>query len=176
VQLNLRHASPLLFESSQLIYVSKLRHEATRKIDLWFTFPNSQQFGPPPLSCTALLPSTKVVIMAEASSETSTTEVCCSCSDLVLDYVSDTLGHREIPFANLKQTAQAGCSTCGMLLRGILTREQEIQEIEKVVLWSFGKTEPLNVNLWTEGVLKQELEFYWAREQSETEVLVQLRY
>jgi hypothetical protein len=100
--------------------------------------------------------------MAEASSKTSTTEVCCSCSDLVLDY--------------LKQTAQAGCSTCGMLLRGILTREQEIQETEKVVLWSFGKTEPLNVNLWTEGVLKQELEFYWAREQSETEVLVQLRY
>ena len=43
-------------------------------------------------------------------------------------------------------------------------------------LWSFGKTEPLNVNLWTEGVLKQDLEFYWVREQSETEVLVQLRY
>jgi hypothetical protein len=114
--------------------------------------------------------------MAEASSETSTTEVCCSCSDLALDYMSDNLGHREVPFALLKQTAQAGCSTCDMLLRGILTREQEIQDIEKVVLWSFGKTEPLNVNLWTGGVLKQELEFYWTREQSEMEVLVQLRY
>ncbi|KAF8850260.1 hypothetical protein BDZ45DRAFT_731673 [Acephala macrosclerotiorum] len=101
--------------------------------------------------------------MAEESSEASTTELCCSCNDLVLDPIGD-LGHREIPFANFKQTAQAGCSTCDMLLRGILTQEQEIQDVKKVVLWSFGKTEPLNVNLWTEGGLKQEFEFYWAPE------------
>lgn len=111
--------------------------------------------------------------MAEELSEGPITELCCSCSGLVLDPISDW-GHRKIPFANLKQTAQAGCSTCDMFLRGILTREQDIQDIKKAVLWSFGKTKPLNVNLWTEGGLKQELEFYWAREQSKMESSVRL--
>jgi hypothetical protein len=93
------------------------------------------------------------------------TTLCSSCSNLVLDYIGD-MGHREVSFADLKKTAQAGCSTCDMLLRGILTREQDLQDIERVVLWSFGKNDPLNVNLWTEIGLKTELEFYWTREQS----------
>lgn len=109
--------------------------------------------------------------MAGETSEISTTELCCSCNDLILKSIGDW-GHRDILFANLKQTAQAGCSTCDMLLRGILTGEQEIQDIKKLVLWSFGENQPLNVNLWTEDGLKQELEFYWAREEFKLEPLV----
>lgn len=99
-------------------------------------------------------------------SEHPATELCPTCNDVFLDPIGD-LGHREVPFLNLTKTAKSGCGSCGMLLGGILTRENDIQDIKKVVLWSFGKSDPLNVNLWTADGLKQELEFYWAREISE---------
>lgn len=100
------------------------------------------------------------------------TELCPSCNDLFLDPIGDW-AHRDVPFVNLTKTANSGCGACGMLLRGILTRENDIQDIKKVVLWSFGKSDPLNVNLWTADGLKQELEFYCAREVSEIRTLIE---
>lgn len=99
-------------------------------------------------------------------SEHPATELCPTCNDLFLDPIGH-VAHRELPFVNLTKTAKSGCGACAMLLGGILTRESDTQDIEKVVLWSFRNSNPLNVNLWTADGLKQELEFYWAREVSE---------